>query len=149
MTSAVPNRMNFLDLPETQYNALINGGIKSELEMFLGSSSNVNLSSQSIDDVKNLIQASHPNLTTTQINQIVSEGIKKGNNTFWTQYNLPFLEQAFQRGDDIRLVSDPDFYKNVTDAIGGTYKKELLAIDQLKIQYGYSYNSTTKTYYKN
>ncbi len=42
-----------------------------------------------------------------------------------------------------------DFYKTATDAIGGTYKKELLAIDQLKTQYGYIYNSTTKTYYKN
>src|SRR5690554_3113663 len=80
---------------------------------------------------------------------VVASGITKGNNEFWINYNLPFLEQAFQRGDDIRLVSDPDFYKNATDNIGGTYKKELLAIDQLKTQYGYSYNSVTKTYYKN
>ena len=147
--SAIPNRMNFLDLPEAQYNSLINNNIKTELDAFLGTSSNVNLASQSIPDVKNLIKSSHPNLTTTQIDNIVNSGITNGNNAFWINYNLPFLEQAFQRGDDIRLVSDPDFYKNATDNIGGTYKKELLAIDQLKTQYGYSYNSVTKTYYKN
>jgi len=147
--SAIPNRLNFLDLPEPQYNALINNNIKMELEIALGSSTNINFASQSIPDVKNLIKASHPGLTTTQIDNLVLNGITKGNKEFWTNYNLPFLEQAFQRGDDIRLVSDPDFYKNATDVIGGTYKKELLAIDQLKGKYGYSYNSATKTYYKN
>ena len=147
--SAVPNRMNFLDLPEPQYNALINVKIKSELETILGSSSNISLSSKSVEEVKALLQSSYPSLSANQIDNIVSSGVAKGNNEFWTNYNLPFLEQAFQRGDDIRLVSDPDFYKTATDAIGGAYKKELLAIDQLKVQYGYSYNSTTKTYYKN
>jgi hypothetical protein len=143
--SAVPNRLNFLDLPEPQYNALINNNVKAELETFLGSTSSINFASHSIDDVINLIKNRHSSLTTTQIDNIVLGGITKGNNVFWTQYNLPFLEQAFQRGDDIRLVSDP------TNALTrtGTYKKELEAIENtLATKYNYSYNSVTKTYYK-
>ena len=142
--------MNFLDLPESQYNALINGEIKAELETILGSSSNINFSSKSVDEVKALIQSSYPSLSANQIDNIVSSGVTKGNNEFWTNYNLPFLEQAFQRGDDIRLVSDPSVYQS-NAALGGTYKKELDAImgsNGLAQQYGYTYNSTTKTFIK-
>ena len=143
--SAVPNRMNFLDLPEPQYNALINNKIKIELETVLGSSSNVNLTSQSIDDVRNLIKNSHPNLTDVQVDNIIFDGTTKGNNVFWDDYNLPFLEQAFQREDDIRLVSDPTNILSRT----GTYKRELEVIENLLAnKYNYSYNSSTKRYYK-
>ena len=146
VTQASPNRLNFLDLPESQYNTLINNNIKSELDNFLGSSSNMALTSQSIDEVTNLIKSNYPSLSTQEIDNILITGQNKGNDAFWSTYNLPFLEQAFQRGDNIKLVSDPTNTLTRT----GTYKRELEAIENtLAQQYNYSYDPITKTYYKN
>jgi hypothetical protein len=75
------------------------------------------------------------------------KGIKDGNDEFWDKYNYPFLKDAFERGDDVRLVSDPKIFKT-----SGTYARELNAIkgkDGLAKEYGYIYNAKTKTYIKN
>jgi hypothetical protein len=74
----------------------------------------------------------------------------KGNNEFWDEFNYPFLEQAFQRGDDVRLVSDPKIYGNDKEK-GGYYKKELDTIigkDGFAEKYGYFYDENTKTFKK-
>lgn len=71
------------------------------------------------------------------------------NNEFWDDYNEPFLEDAFKRGDNIRLVSDP------VNAKSGTYKREINRIEGLDdkgeglaSKYGYRYDESTATYVK-
>lgn len=108
--------MNFLDIAEDEYNAILNKHIQKYIDKGL-----------------NKIEAK-------------KLGLEDGNNEFWDKYNYPFLEDAFKRGDDIRLVSDPDIFKN-----SGTYARELNAINGkngLAKKYGYVYNTQTKTYIK-
>lgn len=84
------------------------------------------------------------------------EALNKANELFWEKYNLPFLEDAFKRGDDIRLLSDPTTLFSNT----GFYQRELEVITQgwktpdgnfispLMKKYGYKYNTKTNTYEK-
>ena len=72
------------------------------------------------------------------------------NNEFWDDYNEPFLEDAFKRGDNIRLLFDP------VKAKSGTYESELKRIGDYKnskagdllLEYGYEYDKLTATYKK-
>ena len=110
-----PNGMNFLDIPESQYNALIDKHIQKYIAK-----------GKTLDEAKSL-------------------GLADGNDEFWDLYNYPFLEDAFKRGDDIRLVSDKILDKT------GTYAREIDAIEGangLAKKYGYSYDSNTKVYSK-
>lgn len=108
--------MSFLDIAEDKYKALIDKHVKKYLDQ-----------GEPIGDAKKL-------------------GLEDGNNEFWDNYNRPFLEDAFKRGDDIRLVSDPiEFEKS------GFYGRELETINGengLAKKYGYIYNGETKTYTK-
>ena len=61
--------------------------------------------------------------------------------------NYNWLEQAFKRGDDIRLVSDQT--NKFSNGILTQYGKELNWIDKFINTYNYSYNSVTKTFIKN
>lgn len=74
---------------------------------------------------------------------------------FWERYNLPYLEEAFQRGDNIRLLSDPDaanvggFYKRELEAINiGWTKSDNTFITPLLRKYNYQYNPLKNTYEK-
>jgi len=80
----------------------------------------------------------------------------EGMEEFWTDYNYPFLEDAFQRGDNIRVLSNKDYYKNASPEEGSFFKRELEAIEDgwngnqsLMQKYGYSYDAQTFTYKKN
>ncbi len=113
MAQANPNGMNFLDLPDAEYQAILNKHIQRYVD-----------EGMPFDEAKAL-------------------GIKKGNEEFWDLYNYPFLEDAFKRGDNIRLVSDPKIWRN------GTFAKELDAIEGekgLAQKYNYSYDHSTATY---
>ena len=56
----------------------------------------------------------------------VAEAQRRGNDLFWVNCNLPFLEKAFKRGDIIRLVSNPlEFFNKPS---GGYFHRELVAI---------------------
>jgi hypothetical protein len=147
------NSIAFLDLPEAQYNALLNSHIRNEIEtspLFDGNMNNLALITNQnpwSNDIVNLIQSDIlPSASLSEINSLVDIGRNNGNTAFWNTYNLPFLEAAFQRGDNIRLVSN--------NALGsptrsGSYQLELEEIeDVLMQQYGYQFNSTTKTYEK-
>jgi hypothetical protein len=68
---------------------------------------------------------------------------------FWDTYNYPLLNNAFERGDDIRLASDPIEHRN------GVYAKELQTIEEgtdeasaLMTEHNYIYNPSTSTYEK-
>jgi hypothetical protein len=121
--------INFLDLPEAEYNSLAQKNIDAQIV----SPANSHLS----------------------MDEKIRLGIKKGNEEFWSTYNYKFLEEAFQRGDNIRLVSDPDIY--ISSKNGGTYRQELEAIgytptksivDGLAKKYRYVYDEASKTYTK-
>lgn len=81
---------------------------------------------------------------------------REANEIFWDRYNLPYLEKAFERGDDIRLLSDPTtlfgntgFYQREIEAITlGWKRSDGTAVEALSKKYNYSYNSSTKTYEK-
>ncbi|MFP9114581.1 hypothetical protein ACLI1A_11610 [Flavobacterium sp. RHBU_3] len=108
--------MSFLDIAEDEYMAIRNKHIQKYL-----------------DEGKTATEA-------------LDAGRISGNNEFWEKYNYPFLEDAFKRGDDIRLVSDPIEFRT------SSYKRELEAIEGengLAKKYGYIYNEKTKTYIKN
>ncbi|WP_437822903.1 hypothetical protein [Tenacibaculum mesophilum] len=151
------NSIAFLDLPEDQYNSLLNGHIKDNIlssPLFKGDQSKLDLidgldpwSDQVKDIISNKIL---PNASKDESLSILKKGINDGNEAFWHTYNKIFLEKAFQRGDDIRLVSDPKIYQ--PDPVkGGSYKRELDAItgsEGLAKKYGYYYDNATKTYYK-
>ena len=85
-------------------------------------------------------------------NQIETEA----NEIFWNRYNLPFLEQAFARGDDIRLLSEPStlftstgFYQREIEVIKqGWTKADGTFVQPLKTKYNYKFNDLTKTYEK-
>lgn len=62
--------------------------------------------------------------------------------------NKNWLEEAFQRGDDIRLISNPATNQFVNGTIT-QYCKELNWIDEFLDTYDYSFNSLTNTYIKN
>jgi hypothetical protein len=61
--------------------------------------------------------------------------------------NYNWLERAFQRGDDIRLISNQS--NQYSNGILTQYGKELNWIEEFKSTYNYHYNSVTKTYIKN
>lgn len=78
-----------------------------------------------------------------------------GKEIFWQRHNQPFLEDAFKRGDNVRLLSNPNASVNRT----GFYERELREIEGytdgsgdrvpgLAERYGYEYNPATKTYEK-
>ncbi len=81
---------------------------------------------------------------------------READEIFWTRYNLPFLEDAFRRGDDIRLLSEPDnlfsstgFYGREIDVISrGWNKADGTVLEPLMKIYNYSYSEVTKTYTK-
>jgi len=71
------NGMNFLDIKEADYNALMDKNIQKYLDKGFPR-----------DEAERL-------------------GRIDGNAEFWDTYNEPFLEESFKRGDNVRLVSDP------------------------------------------
>ncbi len=115
--------MNFLDIDEVRYLEIIN---------------------RNMTNVRN-----DPANAGLPVDKLTSMGWDKGNNEFWEKYNLPFLEDAFKRGDNIRLVSDQSI-ENYT----GTYKKELDAITgrnggiNLIEKHNYFFDKETSTYKK-
>jgi hypothetical protein len=102
-----------------------------------------------VDAVKNLKKLGNNSPTESQI-------IAEANEIFWNQYNLPFLEQAFARGDDIRLLSEPGtlfsstgFYQREIEVITqGWTKTDGAFIQPLKTKYNYKFNDATKSYEK-
>ena len=101
------------------------------------------------DALKNLQKSGITNPTKNQI-------IAEANEIFWRDYNLPFLEEAFARGDDIRLLSEPQtlfsatgFYQREIEVITTGWKKpDGTFIQPLKNKYNYKFNEITKTYEK-
>ncbi len=81
---------------------------------------------------------------------------KAADEIFWVRYNLPYLEEAFKRGDDVRLLSDPSTLFGAT----GFFAREMEVITlglkdangirgtPLVTKYGYRYNDAVKTYEK-
>lgn len=99
------------------------------------------------NDIENLIQSNIlPSTSLRDIEIILNNGRNAGTADFWINYNLPFLEAAFQRGDNIRLVSDPSPSSGTRT---GSYANELDEIDNILLQqFGYTYNQQNKTYEK-
>ncbi len=96
-------------------------------------------------------------LPTEEYNKLIADlGEAAGKEEFWRKHNEPFLRQAFERGDDIRLLSDPDNPLVCT----GTCAREIATIRNSRIdadgkrvaglaeEYGYTYNPATTTYEK-
>ncbi len=114
-----PDGMSFLDIAEKDYMAIMDKNIE--------------------------LQRNLPENKDKDEKEIKKLGQKHGNQEFWDKYNAPFLEDAFIRGDNVRLVSDPiKFYD-------GTYKKEIDAIqgqNGLARKYGYSYDDKIKSHIK-
>jgi hypothetical protein len=109
------NGMNFLDIKEADYNALMDKNIQKYLDKGFPK-----------DEAERL-------------------GRIDGNAEFWNTYNEPFLEDAFKRGDNVRLVSDPKTQRT------GTYARELDAIEKpggLAEKYGYKFDEATNTWRK-
>ncbi len=78
-----------------------------------------------------------------ELNVLNVKGATDGDAHFWEKYNKPFLEAAFARGDDVRLISHPQ------ESRTGFFGMELDYIDgTLASQYGYIYDSATFTYKK-
>ncbi|WP_264536974.1 fibronectin type III domain-containing protein [Flavobacterium sp. N1736] len=85
-----------------------------------------------------------------------SQIITEANEIFWNRYNLPFLEEAFSRGDDIRLLTEPQtlfsgsgFYQREIEVITIGWKKpDGTFIEPLKTKYNYKFNDVTKSYEK-
>jgi hypothetical protein len=155
VTSGVPhkNSLGFLDLPGDDYNHLMNKHIKVEFVSRYGDSYDLSsITNQSQDIVKEIIKNDIiPDIDDTDLQSIINIGINNGKNEFWDLYNYPFLKAAFERGDDIRLLSDPSIFGASLD-IGGFYKRELDAITMpygLAQVYGYSYDVTRRMYIKN
>ena len=82
-------------------------------------------------------------------------GDVRGKEIFWEEYNQPFLEDAFARGDNVRVLSDPEVPKNRS----GFYDRELREIEGytdargnyvpgLAEKYGYVFDPVTHTYIK-
>lgn len=113
------NGMNSLDLPNEQYSAIINRHME--------------------------IQKNLPENAGLSPKELESKGWEAGNQEFWDDYNAPFLEDAFIRGDNVRLLSDPE-----TKATG-MYGRELDMVNGpkgLAAKYGYYYNEAASTYMK-
>lgn len=155
VTNIIPpkNSIAFLDLPPEPYSILMNRNIKtiiSESPLFNGDFSKLDLiynqdpwGNALFDLIQNEVL---PLASASEIQSLLDIGRELGKKEFWDTYNLPFLEKAFQRGDDIRLVSDPNPSSGTRT---GTYADELDEIDNhLMQQHNYHYNSQTKTYEK-
>lgn len=74
-------------------------------------------------------------------------GTDIGKEIFWEKYNQPFLEESFKRGDNVRVLSDPNAPENRT----GFYERELNEIQKsegLAEKYGYIYDPKTNSYIK-
>jgi hypothetical protein len=141
------NSMNFLDLPAIDFDGIIVRNIKYEVDNFFGSLQDLSMirPENTIDEIKNILRSKYPQATASDIDDIVARGIKKGSDEFWDTYNLPFLEDAFKRGDNVRLISDPA-------SATFTFERELKAIEGpsgFASKYGYSFNSTLKSFVKN
>lgn len=117
-----PDGMSFLDIAEKDYMEIMDKNIE--------------------------LQRNSPENKGKTEEEIEKIGTDFGNDEFWDKYNAPFLEDAFIRGDNIRLVSDTIKYNT------GTYVKEIDTISGdsknigLAQKYNYIYHSTTKTYIK-
>lgn len=121
--SANPDGINILDIPASIYDALLTKNIQKYLD-----------EGKTLEEAKAL-------------------SIIDGKNEFWELYNYPFLEEACQRGDNIRVLSNNAYYKNASDAVGGFYKREISAIEDgwngnpsLLKKYWYAYDPQTFTY---
>ncbi len=118
-----PNGINILDVPSAIYDALLTKNIQKYLD-----------EGKTLEEAKAL-------------------SIIDGKEEFWVLYNYPFLEEACQRGDNIRVMSNNIYYKNASDAVGGFYKREIKAIEEgwngnqsLMLRYGYTFDAPTFTY---
>ncbi|OJJ18822.1 hypothetical protein BKI52_24950 [marine bacterium AO1-C] len=139
----------------TRYNEIINEYIALAFQKALareGLSSvykDLGFGDESVANVKQLIIAEYGRYMTDRfINDIVEEGEVIGKFVVWLKYNYPLLKTAFETGDDIRLLSDPQafrtsFFRNEMDAIEGVGPYRSLAEE-----YGYDYNEDTKTFVK-
>ncbi len=101
------------------------------------------------NEARKLLKSSGKSFTNVDV-------IREANEIFWKRYNLPFLEEAFKRGDDIRLLSDPTtlfgstgFYQREIEVITqGWQKADGSFVPALKTKYDYQFNELTKTYEK-
>jgi hypothetical protein len=116
--------VNILDIPSNEYNALL---VKN------------------IDKYKAL---GHTDEIAKRLSR--EDGLEE----FWVKYNFPFLEDAFKRGDNVRLLSDftdsrnlTGFYKREIEAIQGSIKNGVKEMG-LAEKYGYKFNASTFSYEK-
>ncbi|WP_298778380.1 hypothetical protein [uncultured Polaribacter sp.] len=101
------------------------------------------------DEARDILESSGKSFTNDDV-------IASANEIFWNRYNLPFLEEAFKRGDDVRLLSDPTtlfgstgFYQREIEVITqGWTKADGTLVSPLKTKYNYKFNELTKTYEK-
>jgi CubicO group peptidase (beta-lactamase class C family)/fibronectin type 3 domain-containing protein len=121
-----PNGLNIMDLPSDIYDALLTKNIQKYLD-----------EGKTLEEAKAL-------------------SIIDGKEEFWVLYNYPFMEQACQRGDNIRVLSNKTYFKNSSDSEGGFFKREIKAIEDgwngnpsLMQQYNYSYDEQASTYKRN
>jgi CubicO group peptidase (beta-lactamase class C family)/fibronectin type 3 domain-containing protein len=121
-----PNGLNIMDLPSDIYDALLTKNIQKYLD-----------EGKTLEEAKAL-------------------SIIDGKEEFWVLYNYPFMEQACQRGDNIRVLSNKTYFKNSSDSEGGFFKREIKAIEDgwngnpsLMQQYNYSYDGQSSTYKRN
>jgi hypothetical protein len=119
------NGINILDLPNETYMSMLEMNIQKYLN-----------EGKSISGAKSLSK-------------------EDGMEMFWNQYNYRFLEDAFQRGDNIRLLSNKFVFKESSDQVGSFFKREIIAIEDgwggqasLMEKYGYTYDVNTFTYKK-
>lgn len=113
------NRLNSLDVPQETYQGIIDDGIAT---------------------IRN-----NPKYKDLPEEDIIRMGTELGNKNFWDQYNQPFLEEAFNRGDDVRLISDPETFNS------GYYGRELEEITKpggLAERYGYQFDEASSTWKK-
>ncbi len=93
-------------------------------------------------------------IPTDRYNKLISDfGETDGNEIFWNTYNKPFLDDAFESGHDVRLLSDPanplsrtSTYARELDNIQGYTDGAGNRVPGLAELHGYTYNPATSTY---
>ncbi len=143
-----PGGINILDLPSDIYNSLLKKNFQKYYDELFDNDFAID---QFVDNGLTKIELkSQPYYRRVVNDEAMRLSIEDGKDLFWEQYNLPFLKATFERGDNVRLLSDPDdtrvlfgFFKREIEAITGTNGKIGL-LDE----YGYKFNKLTSTYEK-
>ena len=80
---------------------------------------------------------------TNQWQQLVDElGEVAGTEKFWNDFNEPFIREALDNGNTIRLISDPANPLTRTD----TYLRELELLESIAADYGYVFDAAINSY---